>query len=69
MIKDCRKSGTEDEETTSLPPSQTDVKLYTQDDDEKLFDIVSSPLASFHESERSCQGPSVQVSEYPLSGS
>ncbi|KAG7602444.1 TRAPP III complex Trs85 [Arabidopsis thaliana x Arabidopsis arenosa] len=62
MIKDCRKSGTEDEETTSLPPSQTDVKLYTQDDDEKLFDIVSSPLASFHESERSCQGPSVQVS-------
>ncbi|XP_020877887.1 trafficking protein particle complex subunit 8 isoform X1 [Arabidopsis lyrata subsp. lyrata] len=62
MIKDCRKSGTEDEEIMSLPPSQTDVKLFTQDDDEKLFDIVSSPLASFHDSERSCQGPSVQVS-------
>ncbi|KFK25856.1 hypothetical protein AALP_AA8G171200 [Arabis alpina] len=62
MIKDCRKSGTEEEETVSLPPSLTDVKLFTQDDDEKLFDIVNSPLASFHESERSCQGASDQSS-------
>ncbi|CAA7018185.1 unnamed protein product [Microthlaspi erraticum] len=61
MIKDCKKSGTEEEKTTSDPPSQTDVKLFTQDDDEKLFDIVNSPLASFHESERSCQGASDQV--------
>uniref|UniRef100_A0A1J3CNT3 Trafficking protein particle complex subunit 8 n=1 Tax=Noccaea caerulescens TaxID=107243 RepID=A0A1J3CNT3_NOCCA len=61
MIKDCKKSGTEEEKTTSLPPSQTDVKLFTQDDNEDLFDIVNSPLASFHESERSCQGASDQV--------
>lgn len=66
--QDCRKSGTEDEKTMSLPPSQTDVILFTQDDDEELFDIVNSPLASFHESERSCQEPSAQVSEDPLSG-
>ncbi|CAN8256112.1 unnamed protein product [Cochlearia groenlandica] len=61
MLKDCKKSGTEEEETISLPPSQTDVKLFTQDDDEKLFDIVNSPLASFHESERSSQGASDQI--------
>uniref|UniRef100_A0A1J3IJK6 Trafficking protein particle complex subunit 8 n=1 Tax=Noccaea caerulescens TaxID=107243 RepID=A0A1J3IJK6_NOCCA len=61
MIKDCKKSGTEEEKTTSLPPSQSDVKLFTQDDNEDLFDIVNSPLASFHESERSCQGASDQV--------
>ncbi|ESQ41618.1 hypothetical protein EUTSA_v10012466mg [Eutrema salsugineum] len=61
MIKDCKKSGTEEEKTMSLPASQTDVKLFTQDDNEKLFDIVNSPLASFHESERSCQGASDQV--------
>ncbi|EOA19806.1 hypothetical protein CARUB_v10000052mg [Capsella rubella] len=62
IIKDCRKSGTEDYKSMSLPSSQTDVKLFTQDGDEKLFDIVNSPLASFHDSERSCQGPSAQVS-------
>ncbi|XP_013628189.1 PREDICTED: trafficking protein particle complex subunit 8-like [Brassica oleracea var. oleracea] len=54
MIKDNRRSGTEEEKTMSIPPSQTDVKLFAQDDDEKHFDIVNSPLASFHESERSC---------------
>ncbi|KAH0860716.1 hypothetical protein HID58_088977 [Brassica napus] len=62
MIKDCRKPGTEEEKTTSILPSQTDIKLITQDDDEKLFDIVNSPLASFHESERSCHGTSDQLS-------
>ncbi|KAF8081065.1 hypothetical protein N665_0908s0021 [Sinapis alba] len=62
MIKDNRKSGTEEEKTMSVPPSQTDVNLFAQDDDEKLFDIVNSPLASFHESERSCQGTSDQLS-------
>lgn len=67
-FQDCRKSGTEEENTMSLPPSQTDVKLFTQDDDEKLFDTVNSPLASFHESEKSCQGASDQVTGNPLSG-
>ncbi|KAG2333814.1 hypothetical protein Bca52824_004994 [Brassica carinata] len=62
MIKDNRKSGTEEEKTISNPPSQTDVKMFTQDDDEKLFDIVNSPLANFHESERSCQETSDQLS-------
>lgn len=66
-FQDCKKSGTEEEKTTPLPPSQTDVKLFTQDDNEDLFDTVNSPLASFHESERSCQGASDQVSENPLS--
>ncbi|CAN6811358.1 hypothetical protein Bca4012_000863 [Brassica carinata] len=61
MIKDNRRSGTEEEKTMSIPPSQTDVKLFAQDDDEKLFDIVNSPLASFHESERSCQETSDQL--------
>ncbi|CAN7114335.1 unnamed protein product [Brassica rapa subsp. narinosa] len=61
MIKDNRRSGTE-EKTLSISPSQTDVKLFAQDDDEKLFDIVNSPLASFHESERSCQETSDQLS-------
>ncbi|XP_018445909.2 uncharacterized protein LOC108817661 isoform X2 [Raphanus sativus] len=58
MIKDCRKPGTEEEKTMSIPLSQSDIKLITQDDDEKLFDIVNSPLASFHESERSFSGTS-----------
>ncbi|KAH0888332.1 hypothetical protein HID58_050761 [Brassica napus] len=64
MIKvaDNRRSGTEEEKTMSIPPSQTDVKLFAQDDDEKHFDIVNSPLASFHESERSCQETSDQLS-------
>ncbi|CAH8387707.1 unnamed protein product [Eruca vesicaria subsp. sativa] len=62
MIKDCRKSGTEEEKPMSIPPSQTDIKLISQDDDEKLFDIVNSPLASFHENERSCHGTSDQLS-------
>ncbi|CAF2345189.1 unnamed protein product [Brassica napus] len=62
MIKDCRKPGIEEEKTTSILPSQTDTKLITQDDDEKFFDIVNSPLASFHESERSCHGTSDQLS-------
>ncbi|KAH0931612.1 hypothetical protein HID58_008729 [Brassica napus] len=62
MIKDNRRSATEEEKTMSIPPSQTDVKLFAQDDDEKLFDIVNSPLASFHESERSCQETSDQLS-------
>lgn len=66
FFQDCRKPGTEEEKTTSILPSQTDIKLITQDDDEKLFDIVNSPLASFHESERSCHGTSDQVSESPL---
>ncbi|KAL0887791.1 hypothetical protein Bca101_011774 [Brassica carinata] len=61
MIKDCRKSGTEEEKPMSITPSQTDIKLITQDGDEKLFDIVNSPLASFHESERSFSGTSDQL--------
>ena len=65
-FQDNRRSATEEEKTMSIPPSQTDVKLFAQDDDEKLFDIVNSPLASFHESERSCHGTSDQVSESPL---
>ncbi|CAH8364666.1 unnamed protein product [Eruca vesicaria subsp. sativa] len=62
MIKDNRKSGTEEDKTMSVLASQTDVKLFTQDDEEKFFDIVNSPLASFHESERSSQGTSDQLS-------
>ncbi|KAJ4908303.1 Tetratricopeptide repeat (TPR)-like superfamily protein [Raphanus sativus] len=62
MIKDNRKSGTEEEKTISNPPSQTDVKMFSQDDDEKLFDIVNSPLTNFHKSERSCQETSDQLS-------
>ena len=67
-FQDNRRSATEEEKTMSIPPSQTDVKLFAQDDDEKLFDIVNSPLASFHESERSCQETSDQVSEILFQG-
>ncbi|XP_010549893.1 PREDICTED: trafficking protein particle complex subunit 8 isoform X2 [Tarenaya hassleriana] len=60
MIKDGRKSGTEEDKTVSPSPIQTDVELCVQGDNEKLFDISRSALAIFHDRERSCQGATDQ---------
>ncbi|KAK8570732.1 hypothetical protein V6N13_103136 [Hibiscus sabdariffa] len=55
MLKDRRRSATS-EDSTPLPLPQSDVRLGPQDNSEAPFDVSSSPLADFHDCERSCQG-------------
>ncbi|KAE8671679.1 SYP121 protein [Hibiscus syriacus] len=63
-LKDRRSSTSED----STPPSlfQSDVRLGPRDSSEPPFDVSSSPLADFHDCERSCQGVSSQGYEYKV---
>ncbi|XWS56080.1 hypothetical protein CRYUN_Cryun09bG0055900 [Craigia yunnanensis] len=66
MLKDRRRSLTSEDSIPSLSiPSlsllQSDVRLGPQGNSEALFDVSSSPLADFHDCERSYQGMSRQV--------
>ncbi|XVF76076.1 hypothetical protein PTKIN_Ptkin13bG0237100 [Pterospermum kingtungense] len=61
MLKDCRRSSTSEDGIHSLSLLQSDVRLGLQGNDEALFDVSSSPLADFHDRERSYRGISVQV--------
>ncbi|KAE8725145.1 SYP121 protein [Hibiscus syriacus] len=62
MLKDRRRSATS-EDCTPLSRIQSDVRLGPQDINEAPFDVSSSPLADFHDCERSCQGMSSQAYE------
>ncbi|XVE61381.1 hypothetical protein DITRI_Ditri06bG0034900 [Diplodiscus trichospermus] len=65
MLKDRRRSSISEE---SIPSHslQSDVRLGPQDSSEALFDVSSSPLADFHDCERSYQGMSHQGYEYKV---
>lgn len=53
MLKSCRKSLTSEDKISTLSPVLgSDVGLCTEDSNEPLFDISSSPLADFHHYER-----------------
>ncbi|GMI79660.1 hypothetical protein like AT5G16280 [Hibiscus trionum] len=56
MLKDRRRSATS-EDSTPLTLTQSDVRLGPQGNSEAPFvDVSSSPLADFHDCEKSCQG-------------
>ncbi len=58
----CRKSLTSEDKISTLSPVLgSDVGLCTEDSNEPLFDISSSPLADFHHYERLHQEMSHQV--------
>ncbi|MBA0619523.1 hypothetical protein Godav_028683 [Gossypium davidsonii] len=61
MLKDRRRSSTSEDSIPSLSHIQSDVRLGPQDNSEAFFDVSSSPLADFHDCERSSQGMSSQV--------
>ncbi|XP_007028000.2 PREDICTED: trafficking protein particle complex subunit 8 isoform X1 [Theobroma cacao] len=66
-LKDRRKSSTSEDSIPS--PSlllQSDVRLGPQGNSEALFDVYSSPLADFHNSERLHQGMPLQGNEYKV---
>ncbi|TYI03937.1 hypothetical protein ES332_A11G378000v1 [Gossypium tomentosum] len=64
MLKDHRRSSTSEDSIPSLSHIQSDVRLGPQDNSEAFFDVSSSPLADFHDCERSSQGMSSQGCEY-----
>nr|KJB46377.1 hypothetical protein B456_007G363900 [Gossypium raimondii] len=61
MLKDRRRSSTSEDSIPSLSHIQSDVRLGPQDNSEAFFDVSSSPLADFHDCERSSRGMSSQV--------
>ncbi|TYG48033.1 hypothetical protein ES288_D11G390700v1 [Gossypium darwinii] len=66
MLKDRRRSSTSEDSIPSLSHIQSDVRLGPQDNSEAFFDVSSSPLADFHDCERSSQGMSSQGCEYKV---
>ncbi|KAA3472037.1 trafficking protein particle complex subunit 8-like [Gossypium australe] len=66
MLKDRRRSSTSDDSIPSISHIQSDVRLGPQDNSEAFFDVSSSPLADFHDCERSSQGMSSQGCEYKV---
>ncbi|TYJ12491.1 hypothetical protein E1A91_A11G354700v1 [Gossypium mustelinum] len=66
MLKDHRRSSTSEDSIPSLSHIQSDVRLGPQDNSEAFFDVSSSPLADFHDCERSSQGMSSQGCEYKV---
>ncbi|KAG8479809.1 hypothetical protein CXB51_029576 [Gossypium anomalum] len=60
-LQDRRRSSTSEDSIPSLSHIQSDVRLGPQDNSEAFFDVSSSPLADFHDCERSSQGMSSQV--------
>ncbi|XWS66568.1 hypothetical protein CRYUN_Cryun05aG0210700 [Craigia yunnanensis] len=66
MLKDRRRSSTSEDSIPSLSLLQSDVRLGPQGNSEALFDVSSSPLADFHNCERSYQGMSHQGYKYKV---
>ncbi|TYH47226.1 hypothetical protein ES332_D11G396700v1 [Gossypium tomentosum] len=66
MLKDRRRSSTSEDSIPSLSHIQSDVRLGPQDNSEAFFDVSSSPLADFHDCERSSRGMSSQGCEYKV---
>ncbi|KAH1084391.1 hypothetical protein J1N35_024152 [Gossypium stocksii] len=66
MLKDRRRSSTSEDSIPSLSHIQSDVRLGPQENSEAFFDVSSSPLADFHDYERSSQGMSSQGCEYKV---
>ncbi|KAB2059976.1 hypothetical protein ES319_A11G345400v1 [Gossypium barbadense] len=65
-LQDRRRSSTSEDSIPSLSHIQSDVRLGPQDNSEAFFDVSSSPLADFHDCERSSQGMSSQGCEYKV---
>ncbi|XWS43332.1 hypothetical protein CRYUN_Cryun16bG0094000 [Craigia yunnanensis] len=65
MLKDRRRLSTSEDRIPSLS-LQSDIRLGPQDNSEALFDVSCSPLADFHDCERSYQGMSLQGYEYKV---
>ncbi|MBA0561875.1 hypothetical protein Golob_018671, partial [Gossypium lobatum] len=65
-LQDRRRSSTSEDSIPSLSHIQSDVRLGPQDNSEAFFDVSSSPLADFHDCERSSQGMSYQGCEYKV---
>ncbi|TYI58700.1 hypothetical protein E1A91_D11G379600v1 [Gossypium mustelinum] len=66
MLKDRRRSSTSEDSIPSLSHIQSDARLGPQDNSEAFFDVSSSPLADFHDCERSSRGMSSQGCEYKV---
>ncbi|XP_022766944.1 trafficking protein particle complex subunit 8-like isoform X2 [Durio zibethinus] len=66
MLKDRRRSSTSEDSIPSHSLLQSDIRLGPQGNSEALFDVSSSPLADFHDCERSYQGMSCQGHEYEV---